>query len=77
MDKFLNELQTIIPENFDYLAFLKALGILVGGFLILSLIGRIFFGRKSTLNQSVSSAIGILFIYAIIFLRRTSLPALQ
>lgn len=65
MDDFFNQLQALVPENFDYLAFLKALAILVGVFLIFSIIGRLFFGKKSALNQSISAAIGILFIYAV------------
>ena len=68
MDEFVRQLQALIPENFDYLSFLKTLAILVGGFLILSIIGRIFFGRKSALNQSISAGIGILFIYAVTIL---------
>ena len=68
MDDFLNQLQALVPENFDYLAFLKALAILVGNFLILSIIGRLFFGKKSALNLSISTGIGILFIYAVTIL---------
>ncbi len=41
-----------------------ALVLLLGTFLI-SVIGRFIFGKRSTLNNAVSSAIGILFIYAI------------
>lgn len=45
------------------LALVLAVSSLVFGF-----IGRFVFGKKSSLNQSVSSAIGILFIYAITIL---------
>ncbi len=38
---------------------------LIGGSLIFSGIGRFVFGKHSTLSTSVSSAIGILFIYAL------------
>ena len=41
-----------------------ALVLLLGTFLI-SIFGRFIFGKKSALNQSVSSAIGIFFIYAV------------
>lgn len=40
--------------------------LLLGVPLVLALVGRFVFGKKSTLCRSVSSAIGILFIYAII-----------
>ena len=39
--------------------------VLIVGSLILGFIGRFAFGKKSVLNQSVSSAIGILFICAV------------
>ncbi len=64
MDEILVFLQSLVPENFDMPTFLKAAGILCVGSLILGFLGRTAFGKKSVLNQSVSSAIGILFIYA-------------
>ncbi len=65
MNDFINTLQSLIPSDFDLLSFLKALAILVVGFLVIGVLGRLIFGRKSVLNQSVSAAIGILFIYAV------------
>lgn len=65
MDELLSQLQVLVPAGFDILAFLKALGILIGLFLIVAVVGRLFFGKRSVLNKSVSTAIGILFIYAI------------
>lgn len=65
MDALMNQLQALVPADFDVLAFLKALGILIGLFLVIAVVGRLFFGKKSVLNRSVSTAIGILFIYAI------------
>ncbi len=51
--------------QFDFDSFWKiALVLLVGTFLI-SVFGRFVFGKRSALNNAVSSAIGILFIYAI------------
>lgn len=49
----------------DFWALLKTAGILLLGMLLISLLGRFIFGKKSALNNAVSSAIGILFIYAI------------
>ena len=51
--------------NVDIFAFLKAAGMLLGGTVVLAVIGRLAFGKKSTLTRAVSSAIGILFIYAV------------
>ena len=44
--------------------FWKSVVIMAVGTLLLGAIGRFIFGKKSVLNQSVSSAIGILFVYA-------------
>ncbi len=65
MDEFLTFVQTLVPADFDFAAFLKAALVLCIGTLVLGFLGRLLFGKKSVLNQSVSSAIGILFIYAI------------
>lgn len=65
MEQFMVWLQSLVPENFDLEAFATAALVLLGGFLLLSCLGRLIFGKKSPLNQSVSSAIGILFIYAL------------
>lgn len=51
--------------NLDLPGMLKTGGILLVGMLAVGLIGRFIFGKKSVLNAAVSSAIGILFIYAI------------
>lgn len=45
--------------------FLKSSGLLIAAMLVLALVGRFVFGKKSTLLHAVSSAIGILFIYAL------------
>ena len=45
--------------------FLKATGMLITALFVLALAGRFVFGKKSALLAAVSSAIGILFIYAL------------
>jgi len=52
-----------IDINFD--SFWQAALILLLGTFLLSVFGRFIFGKRSALNNAVSSAIGILFIYAI------------
>ena len=51
--------------NLDIMGFLKAIGLLVGALLVLAIIGRFVFGKRSALILAVSSVIGILFVYAI------------
>lgn len=65
MDEILTFLKSLIPSGFDIEKFLYAALLLIVGALALGFLGRLIFGKKSVLNQSVSSAIGILFIYAL------------
>ena len=65
MDEIVSFLKSLIPEGFDLEKFLYSALLLCAGALVLGFLGRLIFGKKSVLNQSVSSAIGILFIYAL------------
>ncbi|MBR5022116.1 MAG: hypothetical protein IKY18_02810, partial [Oscillospiraceae bacterium] len=47
----------------DFGVFWKSILLLLPGILVLSLLGRFVFGKRSALNIAVSSAIGIIFIY--------------
>ncbi|MBO5867764.1 MAG: hypothetical protein J6Q54_02510 [Oscillospiraceae bacterium] len=49
----------------DFDTFWKAALIFLIGTILLSVFGRFVFGKRSTLNHAVSSAIGVLFIYAL------------
>lgn len=51
--------------GFDTTVFIKAAFLLLVGTILLGTIGRFAFGKRSTLNHSVSSAIGIIFVYAL------------
>lgn len=62
MEKIIDYITNI---DLDQITLLKAGGLLLLGTLLLSLFGRFIFGKKSALNNAVSSAIGILFIYAL------------
>ena len=73
----MNYLQTAIETvqsiELDSLTFLKDIGIACGIILILSVLGRMIFGKKSDINHAVSSAIGILAVYILgVFLYGTS-----
>ncbi len=49
----------------DFYSLLKALGIIILGSLLLGSIGRFIFGKRSALVGALSSAIGIIFVYAL------------
>lgn len=49
----------------DFYSLLYAAGLLLIGTIVLGAIGRFVFGKKSVLVNAVSSAIGILFVYAL------------
>lgn len=65
MESVISYFQTL---NFNIGSFWKSAGILLAVSLILALLGRFIFGKKSVICASVSSAIGILFIYAVTIL---------
>lgn len=63
MENILSALQSL---NFEWETFVKVALVLAAASLIFGLIGKFFFSKESNLNLAVSSAIGILFIYALI-----------
>lgn len=65
MESLLNQIKAIVENEAQMKSFLTLALVLTIGSLIFGFIGRFAFGKKSVLNQSVSSAIGILFIYAV------------
>ncbi len=65
MQAVIDFLESLVPAGFNAGAFLKGTLALLLVTLVLALIARLFFGKKSVLSRSVSSAISILFIYAI------------
>ncbi len=65
MDQIIAFFHSLVPPGFDWQSFLKALLILTAAVLVLGLLARLLFGKKSLLNHSLSSAISILFIYII------------
>lgn len=56
----------------DFDTFWKAGLVLLAGTFLLSVFGRFIFGKRSALNNAVSSAFGILFIYAVSVVLRTA-----
>ena len=58
-------IQYFLSFGLDIATFLKATGLLLAAFVVLALLGRFAFGKKSVFNRAVSSTIGIIFIYVI------------
>lgn len=52
------------PAEIDFGGAMRFLLIFIGCSLLLTVLGRVVLGRRSSLNHSVSSAMGILFLYA-------------
>ena len=65
MEELLNQITSLLENKEAVTSFMTLALILTVGSLVFGFVGRFAFGKKSVLNQSVSSAIGILFIYAI------------
>lgn len=65
MDQIITTLSPYLPESLDPRGILAMMAVVAVGSMLLGLVGRVCFGKRSALNHSVSSAIGILFIYAI------------
>ena len=64
MQEVISLMDAYIPADVDFLSMLPFLGMLAAAVLALSLVFKLVLGRKSELNHALSSALGILFIYA-------------
>ena len=65
MDFPMPDLSQYIPTQMDLVSTLKFLAMFTAGFLLLGVLGRMLLGRRSGANHALSSAVGILFIYAV------------
>ena len=59
------ELSGLIPSQVDLMTMLKFIGIFAAISIVVSLLGRVVFGKRSSLNHALSSAMGIFFILVI------------
>ncbi len=73
MEEILSMLRSV---NVDTGVFLKSALVLVVGSLLLGSIGRFIFGKHSGFSHAVSSAIGILFVYAVAIVVYSSFPSM-
>ena len=65
MDNSITNLLTNLPANIDIIAMMKFVGVFAFAILFLGLLFRVIWGKLSGMNHAVSSAMGILFIYAL------------
>ena len=69
MDAIVNYFDSL---GLDFWTFAKSGLLLLLGTFLISIFGRFVFGKRSALNNAVSSAIGILFIYAVTIVIKSS-----
>ena len=65
MDKILSDLQSYIPVEIDFPMVLRFIALCAAGALVMGIFNRFVLGKRSELNHAVSSAMGILLIYAV------------
>ena len=65
MDNSITNLLTNLPANIDIIAMMKFVGVFAFIVLFLGLLFRVILGKLSAMNHAISSAMGILFIYAL------------
>lgn len=65
MDKIYSWLQSFLPAGFNLTKYFQFVLILAVGMLIISVLGRLIFGKRSTLNYAVSSSVAILLMYVV------------
>ena len=75
MDSPLSHLASILPTEIDFSSMLKFVGIFAAASLITGLLGRVVFGKRSSLNHAISSAMGILFVYVVTIVVYTFNPS--
>ena len=65
MDTITQFIQNLLPRNFDWGRYLWLLIIGIGASLVMGFLFRLIFGKASSLNHSVSSAVALLCVYAV------------
>lgn len=70
----LPELSGLLPTQVDFLSMLKVFAPFAACALVLGLLSRLVFGKRSGANHAVSSAMGILFIYVLTIVIYTFKP---
>lgn len=63
MDFPLSQLTSFLPVELDLTSTLKFIAMIAAAGLVISVLGRLVFGKHSALNQAISSSMGIVFVY--------------
>lgn len=74
LTELLSGVKEQIPVQISFLPTMKFLLIFAAASLVLGSLGRLILGKRSSLNHAVSSAMGILFIYALTIIIYTFQP---
>lgn len=65
LERFVPNVGRMIPKNLDLTHIARFLLFFAAGSLVLSLLGRLVLGKRSSLNHSLSSVMAIVFVYAV------------
>lgn len=65
MQTVISNFASYIPADLDFMSAAKFIGVFAAVMLLVGLLGRVILGKRSNLNHAVSSAMGILCIYAV------------
>ena len=75
LSSLLTEAKSYVPAEIDFGGTMKFMLMFAAGSVLFSLLGRLILGKRSSLNHAVSSAMGILFMYAATIIVYTFQPA--
>ena len=75
LSSFLTEAKSYVPTEIDFAGTMKFMLLFAAGSFLFSLLCRLILGKRSSLNHAVSSAMGILFMYAVTIIIYTFRPA--
>lgn len=70
----ITDAKAFVPSEIDFTGMVKFMLLFAAGSLVLGLLGRLILGKRSSLNHAVSSAMGILFMYAMTIIIYTIKP---
>ena len=65
MEKIISFVQSVLPTDFDWSKYAQFILVLGGSMLVISLLGHFIFGKRSNLNDALSAAVAILFLYVL------------
>ena len=74
LDRLIPDASRMIPTDLDLTHIARFLLFFAAGSLVLSLLGRLVLGKRSSLNHSLSSVMAIVFVYAVTIVVYTFKP---